>query len=513
MRLLLFPVAALLLVVLTGSGIMPKDAQGATMASPRSATADDWNQVGHDPQHTGYSPETLGTNWQIAWRHAFQPERVHPAVQPIVYDDGSGSGPKVYVGTESGNLYALLDSSGAQAWKFTAGGPIVNSVAADNGLVFLAALDGSVYALDSTTGALVWQDRLSTRFGFSASPVLGGGTLFVGSRDGTVTALNPSNGARIWQVTLAAPLLMTPAYDNGNVFVGTMDLFVTALNGTDGSQVWKSAKIAGTGFSRYYPVVTAGQILLRPDPVRWQAAFNSGPGLVPQFPFLASYSSSWVNWMTTANGGSTNGAIVAAGNAGSLADIQNAQASAMNSYNADPSAYAPVLDDLTEANGTVDQVLPQWDLVEHNGPRFPPCVDSAGNIVVPTNFANPGWARMSLATGRLTDILYDGYNTAGQPFIQNGVTVGTPTGSGQTDETMIGTCSTNEILAGHIQEDNAQYSGYFNLNARRWTSVHQGETNGQMFNNTQSGGASPFTIANTRVYHIVVNELLVRTTQ
>ena len=52
-----------------------------------------WPQVGHDPQHTGYSPQPLGQNINnVAWVHPFQPDKVYPQVQPIIYCN------KVFVG-------------------------------------------------------------------------------------------------------------------------------------------------------------------------------------------------------------------------------------------------------------------------------------------------------------------------------------------------------------------------------------------------------------------------------
>jgi len=87
----------------------------------------DWLQVQRDPQRTGYTPETLGTTFKVAWTYPFQPEKVYPQTQAIVY---SG---KVFVGTEMGNLYAVDAKSGTKAWTFKAGGPILNSVAAGDG--------------------------------------------------------------------------------------------------------------------------------------------------------------------------------------------------------------------------------------------------------------------------------------------------------------------------------------------------------------------------------------------
>src|SRR3989344_3082420 len=109
------------------SSLFPKDFSHA-------AGPNDWAQVQKDPQRTGFTTETVGTNFTPVWTHPFQPERVNHIVQAIVY---SGS---VYVGTQQGNLYALDALNGSQRWKFPAGGSILNSVAAENGVVYFGNL-------------------------------------------------------------------------------------------------------------------------------------------------------------------------------------------------------------------------------------------------------------------------------------------------------------------------------------------------------------------------------------
>ncbi len=69
------------------SSLFPKNSSFA-------AGPNDWAQVQKDPQRTGFTSETVVTNFTPVWTHPFQPERVHHIVQAIVY---SGS---VYVGTE-----------------------------------------------------------------------------------------------------------------------------------------------------------------------------------------------------------------------------------------------------------------------------------------------------------------------------------------------------------------------------------------------------------------------------
>ena len=220
----------------------------------------DWPQVQRDPQRTGYSPEVLGTTfpYTVAWTHAFQPEKVFPQVQVIIYDG------KVYVGTEMGNLYALDAKTGEQVWKYSIGAPVLSSVAAGDGLVFVGAMDGAVYALGSGTGTLAWKSQLLWRHGFSTAPVLAENKVMLGGRNGAFYALDTATGAALWQYEGSSPILQTPAYNNGQVFFGAMNMHVYALNTSDGSLAWKSEQIPGMAFKDYWPVVHSGKVIVRP---------------------------------------------------------------------------------------------------------------------------------------------------------------------------------------------------------------------------------------------------------
>lgn len=414
-------------------------------------TLEDWPQVQRDPQHTGYTPETLGTNIERVWTRPFQPEKVNPQVQAIVYAG------KVFVGTEMGNLYALDALTGVQRWVYDCGAPILNSVAAGYGKVFFGAMDGAVYALDANTGTLIWRAPLSWRHGFSTAPVLADGKIMLGGRDGIVYALNSLDGEVLWQYKVGSPILQTAAWDNGRLVFGAMDMHVYAINSADGSLAWKSEKLPGMAFKDYWPVIQQGMVYVRP-------MGTGGLGVSDQTKVI---------------------------------DLV-AQQAVLDDYAANPEDYTLNLFRFNVGTGKLASPIIHYNYQTMNGATSPPCIDRDGYLVMPAPFTSgflTGWGRVDPASRIMIDILYDG----------------TDAGYGNRDENMNLTCSGNLIFAVHTQEGNAQYTGVFDLDNRLWTRISVGHTNGQMSTNTQGGGGNPVSIVNGMIFHISFHELIART--
>jgi hypothetical protein len=492
---LLWLVSALALLGVTSAGAgvtveKPTAWDRARLRVPVVDAPTDWPQVQRDPQRTGFTPEVLGTSFEVVWTHPFQPEKVYPQVQAIVH------GGRIFVGTEMGNLYALDAHSGALAWVYPVGAPILNSVAAENGKVFFGAMDGAVYGLDAASGSLVWRSQLSWRLGFSTAPVLAEQKVVLGGRNGVVFALDQETGATLWQYDVGAPILQTAAWNNGRAYFGAMNMRVYALNTLDGSLAWKSDKLDGMAFKDYWPVVYDGYILIRP--------MGLG-GIDPGFPFDELYSPDDPGWTWVMEHGPT----IAEGNLTDIAEAMEAQDSIITAYEANPDNYIQNLYILDEATGTGAMVVPHWTGQTMNGATTPPCVDRDGTLVVPARFIRSGWGRLDLSVERVTDLLYDHTDWYGGTMDPGDL----PAGMGNIDENLNVTCTGNLVLAMHTEEYNANYTGAFDLDNRRWISIGPGPTSQRMSTNTQGGGGNPASVADGMVYHISFNELIARSTE
>jgi outer membrane protein assembly factor BamB len=93
-------------------------------------------------------------------------------------------------------------------------------------VVYVGSEDHSVYALNASTGALVWSD--ATRGMVDSSPAVANGVVYVGSGR-RVYALKASTGAKLWNYTTGDLVDSSPAIANGVVYVASFDNSVYAF--------------------------------------------------------------------------------------------------------------------------------------------------------------------------------------------------------------------------------------------------------------------------------------------
>ena len=172
---------------------------------------------------------------------------------------GSGTTPTtlsheiVVASTIDGTIYATRPDTGAVAWHYATGKPVVGgfSELTVQGDVVYFASGGQLYAIRATTGQLLWHKNLdypkADQTSYSKIIVdrdivfIGGDVFGVGAPGGSMYALRARDGAILWQhSSVSSPLL---AVHNGVAYVKTTlnekdDIAVQALHGSDGSLLW-----------------------------------------------------------------------------------------------------------------------------------------------------------------------------------------------------------------------------------------------------------------------------------
>jgi outer membrane protein assembly factor BamB len=245
----------------------PADAaQGATplegVAQTEAAAAidaQDWPQLGRDPQRTNSSPLRVDGPYCYAWKWYGVP---FPArAQPVV------AAGRLFIGGMDGVLYARNATTGAALWQFQTAGPIRHSAGVFGNVVVVSSHDGFSYGVDAASGQQVWK----TATGPSATaPLIDAtrGWAYVGSTNGMFMALNAQNGAKQWEVATGAPVLTSAALsaDGATVFVGNEAIQAIAYNAQSGVQVWRQT-LQGQSLTDRYPVVAGNTVIYRSQPL------------------------------------------------------------------------------------------------------------------------------------------------------------------------------------------------------------------------------------------------------
>jgi polyvinyl alcohol dehydrogenase (cytochrome) len=191
-------------------------------ANPLTGPA--WNGWGANTQNTRYQDGKMAAlaagdvpKLKLKWAFGFPGE---------LSADGQASiaGGRVFVGTQSGTVYALSAATGCVHWTFTADAAVraaITIARLDSGnryVAFIGDRAANVYALDATTGAQIWKSHLDDHpfARVTASPTYHNGRLYVGVASGEETAgavaeyecctfrgslvaLDASTGARVWK--------------------------------------------------------------------------------------------------------------------------------------------------------------------------------------------------------------------------------------------------------------------------------------------------------------------------
>ena len=193
----------------------------------------------------------------LAWGH----ESGEYYLSSPAYVDGT-----IVVGAGDGGVYALDATTGRQKWRAQTEGRVRASPAVANSRVYVGSYDGRVYCFDLATGALRWRydtegtTLQSGSYGFDrrsiqSSPTVDDGVVYVGARDGFLYAINAADGKLRWRVDHKISWVITsPAVSEHMVYLGSSDAHFAQALDTLGSErwrfgadvpVWSSPAIAG----------------------------------------------------------------------------------------------------------------------------------------------------------------------------------------------------------------------------------------------------------------------------
>lgn len=159
---------------------------------------------------------------------------------------------RVFVTTISNSIVALNAADGKQEWEFSGLGESTGLVgaaspAAVGDVVIPAFSSGELYALRAANGSVAWSDNLasSTRLGGVAAlsdirglPVVENNIVYAVSFGGKMVAVDTRTGARVWQTEISSA--KTPSVVGNRVYVISSQSQIAAFEKDTGAVVWVS---------------------------------------------------------------------------------------------------------------------------------------------------------------------------------------------------------------------------------------------------------------------------------
>lgn len=239
-------------------------------------------------------PVALGTQTGGDWTHRagnarhLMPHAALSATPTRVWSAkiGAGSNRKNRIGAapvvadgriftiDAGTGVTATSTSGAPLWStdltaaFDKGGGLsAGGLAIAGNRVFATTGYGELVALDATSGAVIWRQRVDAPM--SGAPATDGEAVYVSGRDGSAWAVSAADGKVIWQVVgspgkaayvgTAAPTIG----DRAVIFPSAAGDLMAVLKIGGGTKIWQSS-LAGKRLGRAYaftPDVTGDAVI------------------------------------------------------------------------------------------------------------------------------------------------------------------------------------------------------------------------------------------------------------
>lgn len=155
----------------------------------------------------------------------------------------------VYVGGYDGKVYAFPFEDDRlrveERWIYPRqndlGGVIIGDLVLIDNVIYLAASNGTVYALDAADGYKLWEYATGDKIW--SSPVLADNTLLIGSFEKKFYAIDITAASdedrEQWVFETEGAITSTPIVSGNNVYFGTFGRRFYALNIESGKEVWR----------------------------------------------------------------------------------------------------------------------------------------------------------------------------------------------------------------------------------------------------------------------------------
>jgi outer membrane protein assembly factor BamB len=238
--------AILILVFLVAFAVNSKTVYGLY------ETPQPWPMWRYDLARTGATTSTAPNNNMTIWSSA----NIVPSCTPIVVDG------KVLVTGSGSKLYALDETTGVVLWQsFAFTGSPGGNIAYSNGIVYVGTTSGYLYSINATTGAKIHEYSISPAQIYT-TPAVAYGKVFFGATNNYLYALNASTLLLKWYYTAGGQIRSSPTIYGNMLYFGCDDGKVYALDISNEMGATVKWRYTTGGQIRSSPCVGGGKVFI-----------------------------------------------------------------------------------------------------------------------------------------------------------------------------------------------------------------------------------------------------------
>ena len=160
-----------------------------------------------------------------------------------VWSSASYNGNEIFIGSDDGFLYCL-DQDGKLLWKTKLNGKIRSSSPClsfdeESPSVFIGTYSGGIFCLSQSTGKIRWSKQINQPV--MASPGIIKDKAFFAASDNKIYCFQKNDGTKVWDFETGDKIWSSPSiseYDNV-LFFGSLDAHIYGIDIDTGRQTWK----------------------------------------------------------------------------------------------------------------------------------------------------------------------------------------------------------------------------------------------------------------------------------
>jgi outer membrane protein assembly factor BamB len=207
----------------------------ASLLLDASALAADWPNFRGNPLQTGVAASSLPEQLEVRWK--FQAKEGFEGAAAVVGD-------AVYLACLDGFLYAVDLNTGKEKWRYK-GGPFKAAPGVKDGVVYAGDMDGIFHCVEAATGKKRWTFDTGSGSEVTSGANFAGANVLFGCGDENLYCLS-REGKLVWKFKVpGGPVTGSPAVVGQRTFAAGCDSALHTLDVTNGKEVAGAVDLGG----------------------------------------------------------------------------------------------------------------------------------------------------------------------------------------------------------------------------------------------------------------------------